>query len=100
MVPVLSERNRNRLWADKRNFIRAVSPDGGNIMTTGTVKRLVGEHGYGFVSSNAGKDIFFHYSQLDGIKFGALREGQYVSYKVGLGEKGFVAKDVKPCRSV
>ncbi|MFA5308661.1 MAG: cold shock domain-containing protein [Dehalococcoidales bacterium] len=69
-------------------------------MTTGTVMRLVGEHGYGFVSSNAGKDIFFHYSQLEGIKFGALKEGQNVSYKVGLGEKGLVAKDVKLCRSI
>jgi len=69
-------------------------------MTTGVVKRLVGEHGYGFVSSNAGKDIFFHYSQLQGVKFQSLREGQSVIYKVGLGEKGFVAKDVKPCRSI
>jgi CspA family cold shock protein len=69
-------------------------------MTTGTVMRLVGEHGYGFVSSNTGKDIFFHYSQVEGVKFGALREGQSVSYKVGLGEKGLVAKDVKPCRSM
>jgi CspA family cold shock protein len=99
MVPGLSGRNRNRLWADKHN-LRAVSPDGGNIMTTGVVRRLVGEHGYGFVSSNAGKDIFFHYSQLEGIKFGSLREGQSVSYKVGLGEKGFVAKDVKLCKVI
>jgi CspA family cold shock protein len=64
-------------------------------MTNGVVRRLVGEHGYGFVSSNAGRDIFFHYSQLEGIKFQSLREGQNVSYKVGLGAKGFVAKDVK-----
>ena len=66
-------------------------------MTTGVVRCLVGGHGYGFVSSNAGKDIFFHYSQLQGIKFQSLREGQSLSYKVGLGEKGFVAKEVKPC---
>ena len=68
-------------------------------MTTGVVRRLVGEHGYGFVSSNAGKDIFFHYSKLQGIKFQSLREGQSVKYKVGLGEKGLVAKEVKPCQS-
>jgi CspA family cold shock protein len=72
--------------------------DGGIVMTTGVVRRLVGEHGYGFVSSNAGKDIFFHYSQLQGVKFQSLREGQSVSYKVGLGAKGFVAKDVKVCK--
>ena len=65
-------------------------------MTTGVVKRLVGEHGYGFVSSTVGKDIFFHYSQLQGIKFQSLKEGQSVVFKVGLGEKGFVAKEIKP----
>ncbi len=64
-------------------------------MTTGVVKTLVGGHGYGFVSSNAGKDIFFHYSQLQGVKFDALKEGQSVIYRVGLGDKGFVAKDIK-----
>ena len=66
-------------------------------MTTGVVKTLVDGHGYGFVSSNAGKDIFFHYSQLQGVNFNSLREGQSVLYKIGLGEKGFVAKDIKPC---
>jgi len=65
-------------------------------MTTGVVRRLVGEHGYGFVSSTAGKDIFFHCSELHGIKFQSLREGQTVAYKVGLGEKGFIAKEIKP----
>jgi len=65
-------------------------------MTTGVVRRLVGEHGYGFVSSTAGKDIFFHYSQLQGVNFQSLKEGQTVAYKVGLGEKGFVAKEIKP----
>jgi CspA family cold shock protein len=72
--------------------------DGGSNMATGVVKRLVGEHGYGFVSSNAGKDIFFHFSELEGIKFQSLKEGQSLSFKVGLGEKGFVAKEIKLCR--
>jgi cold shock protein len=67
-------------------------------MTSGVVRRLVDGHGYGFVSSSAGKDIFFHYSQLNGIGFTALREGQSVMYRVGLGDKGFVAKDVKPLK--
>jgi CspA family cold shock protein len=69
-------------------------------MTTGVVRHLVGEYGYGFVSSSSGKDIFFHYSQLEGINFQSLKEGQGVSYKVGLGEKGLVAKEIKPCGSI
>jgi CspA family cold shock protein len=64
-------------------------------MTTGTVRRLVEDRGFGFIGNNSGQDIFFHYTQLDGIKFQALREGQSVCYKVGLGAKGFEARDVK-----
>jgi CspA family cold shock protein len=68
-------------------------------MTTGIVRHLVGKCGYGFVSSNTGKDIFFHQSELEGISFQSLKEGQGVVYKVGLGEKGLVAKEIKPCDS-
>lgn len=68
-------------------------------MSNGVIRLLDGERGYGFVSNNSGKDIFFHYSQLQGIKFQTLKKGQSVSYKVGLGEKGFVAKDVKLCKA-
>ncbi len=67
-------------------------------MSNGVIRLLDGERGYGFVSNHSGKDIFFHYSQLQGVKFQALKKGQNVSYKVGLGDKGFVAKDVKLCR--
>jgi CspA family cold shock protein len=69
-------------------------------MTTGIVKHLVGKRGYGFISSNEGKDIFFHHSQLQGITFRSLKEGQGVIHKVGLGEKGFIAKEIKPCSSI
>jgi CspA family cold shock protein len=68
-------------------------------MTTGVVKRLVGEHGYGFVSNHAGRDIFFHYSQLEGIGFQSLKEGQNVTYKVGLCDKGLIAKEIKVVQS-
>ena len=67
-------------------------------MTTGVIRRVVGERGFGFVSNTGGRDIFFHYSQVEGVKFQSLREGQSVSYRVGLGAKGFVAKDIKPYR--
>jgi CspA family cold shock protein len=64
-------------------------------MTTGTVRRLVEDRGFGFIDNHSGQDIFFHYTQLDGIKFQALREGQNVCYRVGLGAKGFEARDIK-----
>ena len=65
-------------------------------MTTGVVKTLVDGHGYGFVSSNAGKDIFFHFSQLQGVSFNSLKKGQSVLYKIGLCDKGFIAKEIRP----
>jgi cold shock protein len=64
-------------------------------MTNGTVRRVVEKHGYGFLGNNSGKDIFFHYSQLDGVKFQALKEGQNVTYKVALGSKGLEARDIR-----
>jgi CspA family cold shock protein len=68
-------------------------------MTNGVIRLLDGERGYGFVSSDSGRDIFFHYSELRGVTFKALKKGQSVSYRVGLGDKGFVAKDIKLIRT-
>jgi CspA family cold shock protein len=66
-------------------------------MTIGVIRRVVGERGFGFISSDSGRDIFFHYSELCGIKFKSLREGQKLIYRVGLGTKGLVARDVRLC---
>lgn len=64
-------------------------------MSNGVIRLLNGERGYGFVSNNSGRDIFFHYSQVQGVEFQTLKKGQSVRYRVGLGDKGFVAKDIK-----
>jgi CspA family cold shock protein len=64
-------------------------------MSSGTIRTLIKDHGFGFIASNGGRDIFFHYSQLEGINFNLLRKGQSVNYKIGLGSKGLEAIDVK-----
>ena len=61
----------------------------------GVIRRVIKDRGYGFISSGGGKEVFFHWSQLQGIDFQTLREGQSVVYKVGLGSKGLEAMDVK-----
>ena len=94
MVPALSGRSRNRRWANRVQGGK--SPGGGTSVTTGTVTRLVEDRGFGFIGSSSGKDVFFHYTQLDGIDFQALKEGQNVCYRVGLGAKGFEAKEIRP----
>ena len=42
------------------------------------------------------KDMFFHTSALQGVRFEELREGQKVSYTEGQGKKGPCAENVKP----
>jgi len=64
-------------------------------MAEGTIKRLT-DRGFGFIDTGGGKDMFFHMSCLDGVRFEELREGQRVSYDPGEGPKGPRAENVKP----
>ncbi len=64
-------------------------------MPQGKVKRLVADRGFGFVEGSRGKDLFFHHSEVQGIAFDDLREGQMVDYQVGEGRKGPCATSVK-----
>ena len=64
-------------------------------MAEGTIKKLA-EKGFGFIDTGANKDLFFHMSALDGVRFDELQEGQRVSYDEGNGPKGPVAENVRP----
>jgi len=57
-------------------------------MATGKVKRLVQERGFGFITADDGREIFFHRSEVQGTTFETLREGQRVSFEVEKGQKG------------
>lgn len=61
---------------------------------TGTIKRLVGDKGFGFVVGPDGKEYFFHQSACDG-QFDHLHEGQAVTFTMGEGPKGPRAEDVR-----
>ena len=63
-------------------------------MPEGTIKRLT-DRGFGFIDTGKGKDLFFHSSALQGVRFDELREGQKVSYTEGRGQKGPCAENVK-----
>ncbi|MCX5990758.1 MAG: cold shock domain-containing protein, partial [Chloroflexi bacterium] len=45
-------------------------------MAKGTIKKLIGDKGYGFIQTEEGKDLFFHQSQLEGVDYSSLKEGQ------------------------
>ncbi len=58
----------------------------------GTIKRLVGDKGFGFVAAENGSEYFFHQSAC--AQFDTLREGQQVTFEPGQGPKGPRAENV------
>lgn len=64
--------------------------------TTGTIKRLVIEKGFGFVAAADGNEYFFHQSACQDGMFTQLREGQPVTFNTGQGPKGPRAEQVRP----
>ena len=64
-------------------------------MAEGTIKRLT-DKGFGFIDAGTGKDLFFHMSNVEGIHFDDLQEGQRVSFNEGQGPKGPRAENVTP----
>jgi CspA family cold shock protein len=67
-------------------------------MATGTVKWFNDAKGYGFISrSPDGRDVFVHYSSIQGDGFRTLNQGQEVEYEENEGPKGlFALKVSKP----
>jgi cold shock protein len=63
-------------------------------MAEGTIKRLT-DKGFGFIATGSGPDMFFHMSNLDGVRYEELTEGQKVSFTEGRGPKGPRAENVK-----
>lgn len=64
------------------------------VMTEGTIKKLT-DKGFGFIDNGSGKDMFFHMSNLEGVQFDDLQEGQRVEYTEGQGPKGPRAENVR-----
>ncbi len=63
-------------------------------MVNGTVARWLDRKGFGFIKGEDGKDIFVHYSEIQGKN--SLTEGEKVEFEVTEGDKGPRAVNVKP----
>lgn len=60
----------------------------------GTVKWFNAEKGFGFITTESEKDIFVHFSAIQGDGFKSLDEGQKVSFDITQGNKGDQATNV------
>jgi CspA family cold shock protein len=60
----------------------------------GTIKRVT-DKGFGFIENGTDKDMFFHSTCVEGVRFEELHEGQRVTYNVGEGPKGPRAENVQ-----
>ncbi len=64
-------------------------------MAKGRIIRLVKAHGFGFIKTEQGEDLFFHRRQLQGVDYNSLSEGQQVEFEVDQGPDGSCAVKVR-----
>ncbi len=62
--------------------------------TTGTVKWFNDAKGFGFITTEAGDDVFVHFSAIQAQGFRSLPEGAQVEFEVSQGPKGLQATNV------
>lgn len=65
-------------------------------MINGVVKWFNSEKGFGFIESEAGEDVFVHFSAIQSEGFKSLQEGQKVQFEIENSEKGPQAANVIP----
>ena len=63
-------------------------------MAKGTVKWFSNQKGYGFISTEEGKDVFVHHASIQGEGYKTLQQGQSVEFEITQGAKGEQASNV------
>lgn len=61
---------------------------------TGTVKWFSNPKGYGFIEDEDGRDLFVHYTAIEGAGFRSLDEGESVEFSIEETDRGLQARDV------
>jgi cold shock protein len=66
------------------------------LMTTGTIKKVVSDRGFGFISAEDEKEYFFHRGGLDSsLEFDRLVGGERVEFEIESSPKGPRASHVR-----
>lgn len=61
----------------------------------GTIKTIVGDKGFGFITSQDGDDYFFHHTQVfPKEEFRKFKRGDRVTFEDCEGDKGLYAEQV------
>ncbi len=64
-------------------------------MTTGTIKKVIADRGFGFIAAEDGKEYFFHRGALQSsLDFDRLVGGERVTFEIETSPKGPRASQV------
>jgi len=74
---------------------RIMEQEEGIVVAEGKVKWFNEKKGFGFIEQDGGKDLFVHYTAIQGDSFKTLKEGQRVSFEIEETSKGPKAKNVQ-----
>jgi CspA family cold shock protein len=79
-----------------RGAVRASPQKEHATVATGTVKKVIADRGFGFITGEDGKDYFFHRDGLaESVDFDRLVGGEKVSFNVESNPRGPRAVDVR-----
>ena len=65
-------------------------------LATGTIKKVVADRGFGFITADDAKEYFFHRNSLDStLDFDRLNGGEKVDFEIEQSDKGPRANKVR-----
>jgi cold shock protein len=70
-------------------------------VTTGTVKKVISDRGFGFITADDGKEYFFHRNALQAsLDFDRMSGGEKVDFDIEQSPKGPRANNVRAAETV